>query len=66
MFCTIQGSSYFMLDKVLQDLVVKEEDYSPVLPYRTDGYLKYDDVPAYNRKWLPKDKGELRPLDDLD
>ena len=56
MFCNIQGTNHFMLDKVLEDLEIKEEDYSPKLPYRPDGYLRYDKVPAYNRRWLPKDK----------
>ena len=56
MFCNIQGTNHFMLDKVLEGLEIKEEDYSPKLPYRPDGYLKYDKVPAYNRRWLPKDK----------
>ena len=40
----------------MKDLKVVEEDYSPVLQYKTGGSLRYDDVPAYDRKWLPKDK----------
>ena len=35
-----------------------------MLPYKTGGYLRYDDVPAYDLKWLPKDKaGNPNPED---
>ena len=45
-----------MLDKFQEGLKIREEEYSPVLSYRTDGHLWYDPVPAYNQQWLPRDK----------
>ena len=38
-----------------EGLSFKVEDYSPILKVQSNGNLTYQDVPAYNSKWLPKD-----------
>ena len=54
-FRYVQGTYYWMLEKFLEGLTLKQEEYSPILHVMQNGYLKYVMVTPYNQKWLPRD-----------
>ena len=54
-FHNSRGEEVWEFSEYKEGLTFKVEDYSPILQVQSNGNLTYQNVPAYNSKWLPKD-----------
>ena len=54
-FVKIRGEEHWDIADFIFGLTFQMEDYSPILQRQSNGNLIYEDVPAYDAKWLPKD-----------
>ena len=54
-FVEIRGQEHWDFTEVTHGLTFQTEDYSPIMQWASNGNLIYQDVPAYDAKWLPRD-----------